>query len=65
MFYHMQKIGLDELAWKTTQEELIAFFLPIITQILLTDQDQHTQPNNVVIMLVKECIQFQDTIKKS
>lgn len=65
MFYHMQKIGLDELAWKTTQEELIAFFLPIITQILVTDQDQHTQPNNVAIMLVKECMQFQDTIKKS
>ncbi len=65
MFYHMQKIGLDSSAWKHVEDELINLFSPIMTQILLTDQDHRTQPNSIAIILVKECMQFQDTIRKS
>ncbi len=65
MFYHMQKIGLDTLAWKASQEGLTNFFLPIISQIILSDEDFITSSHNIVQILVKECMQFQETIKKS
>lgn len=65
MFYHMQKVGLDSLAWKYTQKDLLKFLLPIITAILRTDEDFVSQPENIAWMLLKECLQFQDTIKKS
>lgn len=71
MFYHMQKIGHDRVVWKNTHDTLAPFFLPIVLQILVTDNDWEKneqlekQAERINTLLVKECLQFQDTIRKA
>lgn len=67
----MQKIGHDRVVWKNTHDTLAPFFLPIVLQILVTDNDWEKneqlekQAERINTLLVKECLQFQDTIRKA
>lgn len=65
MYYHLQKIGLDTLAWTHTQEDLIDLLLPITKEILRLDDDTQSDAATITTFLTKECLHFQDTIKKS
>ena len=58
MFYHLQKMWHDAKIWQSTQEQLHAFFAPIVATIVSWDNTA------TLHALVKECLQFQDTIKK-
>lgn len=58
MFYHLQKMWHDAKVWKDTNDTLQSFFAPIVTSILGKPQE------SVIYALIKECLQFQDTIRK-
>ena len=58
MYYHLQKNGLDMKAWNQTHEDLAKLFGSIAQSLFRKD---HT---DIVAGITKECVQFQDTIKR-
>ncbi len=68
MYYHLQKMWLDTKIWQNTEEQLNTFFGPIVSSIIArkTDASKTTtaKTDSTLYALVKECLQFQDTIRK-